>query len=187
MLMRTYLLLFFSFLALSAWSQQQDSSSQTLAGDSSAQSFYNTMKKAGYDEAMRNFERFKQTRLSIKQNNTIEAIKRASEAVKIYLKNGIDTSEIEGELSTIRSSMLVVRDGVFVNKGGTQTSRNLTVSASIIEELLKTMTREKNKLDDFASDLVIYRDRIDSLSSDTALFSFPSDSIMLPQYVQKLW
>ena len=168
------------------YAQQADSAVGANKRDSSRLDFVGRFKKFGTEEAVRSIDTYEKGRLSIHQRKVVDLIDKTSQQLKIYLKKGIDTSGIIEELKTTRSSLNIVREGVFVNKGTVQTQRNLTVSSAILTELVARIHRRRLQLETYADDLVNYRDRIDSLSSDTAIYSFPDDSLKLIKYLQKI-
>jgi hypothetical protein len=79
-----------------------------------------------------------------------------------------------------------VKEGVFVNKGTIQTQRNLAVSSAILTELLFKMKDIQRNVTDYNNNLLNFRDRIDSLSIDSALYTFPSDSLSSLKYIRKI-
>ena len=84
------------------------------------------------------------------------------------------------------NSLSIAKDGVLINKGSTQTQRNLTVTAAIISELYNQMSAEKKLLYKYSNTLMDYQNQLDSLSSDSSLFHFPSDSANIIQYAKRL-
>ena len=150
------------------------------------QTLFPGIRKFGAEEAVRSIETYEKGRLSIHQRNVIDQIDKTNQQLKIYLKKEIDSTGITGLLDDTRSSLNIVRDGVFVNKGTTQTQRNLSVSFAILTELKARMIAQKNRLDTYANDLVSFRDKIDSLSSDTAIYTFPPDSLAIVKYLQRI-
>lgn len=178
--------LLLSFFSSAVYAQQADSTVGTGKRDTSRLDFVGRFKKLGTEEAVRSINTYEKGRLSIHQRKVVDLIDKTSQQLKIYLKKGIDTLGIIEELKTTRSSLDIVREGVFVNKGTVQTQRNLTVSSAILTELVARIHRRRLQLETYATDLVNYRDRIDSLSSDTAIYSFPDDSLKLLKYLQKI-
>jgi potassium-dependent mechanosensitive channel len=180
------LLCILSIILFSARAQQADSAVQGKPVDSLRNDFVSRYKKFGTEEAIRSIETYEKGRLSIHQRRVVDLIDKTSQQVKIYLKNGIDSAGVTSDLERTRHSLDIVKDGVFVNKGSVQTQRNLTVSSAILTELIARVNAQKNRLDKYATDLVGFRDRIDSLSSDTAIYSFPSDSLAIIKYLQRI-
>jgi hypothetical protein len=89
-------------------------------------------------------------------------------------------------LKNSNESLNLVKEGVFVNRGSIQTQRNLAVSAAILTELLVKMKEQQEKVTNYSNSLLGFRDRIDSLSIDSALYTFPSDSLASVKYIQKV-
>ena len=116
----------------------------------------------------------------------MENIQSLSQIIKLYMKNGLDTVEIENDLEKTRQSLNLAKDGVVTNKGTIQTQRNLYVTAMILSELLDRTSSEKDALDHYTANLINYKDKMDSLTSDSSLYTFPSDSLAILKYVQRL-
>lgn len=133
-----------------------------------------------------NLAKFRTDQLTIKQDDLIEKIKKNIYTTKLYLKEGIDTGGINAELEDIGRWYAIAGDGVFVNKGNTQTHRNLATSAKVLHELLSRVRVRKAQADKYQTDLMDIRHAIDSLTGDSILYKFTGDSIQMVQYLQKL-
>jgi potassium-dependent mechanosensitive channel len=144
------------------------------------------VKKHAEKEADTNLVTFKEGRISIAQRRTIDVIKTTTEHVKFYLKEGLDTSSIENYLVQAANSLTIAKDGVFVNKGSTQTQRNLAVTATIVDELRDVISARKLQLDKYTNQLINFKDKLDSLGSDSSLYYFPSDSLAVIKYANRL-
>ncbi|ULQ54596.1 mechanosensitive ion channel family protein [Flavihumibacter fluvii] len=149
-------------------------------------SFIEKWKKIGAQETYHSEEKYKAGRIAIRQQFLIDEIRATSQRAKIYLRKGIDTLAVNGILDNAEASVGIVNDGVFENTGTYQTQRNLTVSAAILTELLYEVTKQKNLVVNYTRNLVNFRDRIDSLSNDSALYTFPKDSLGIVKYINKL-
>ncbi|MBZ5855626.1 mechanosensitive ion channel family protein [Flavihumibacter profundi] len=177
------------FTCLSRWTiaQQPDSASQVHPVDTPNKSgFVTRIQKIGTDETIRSIKKYKAGRIGIKQQFLLEEIRNETQRAKIYLKKGIDTLGISNDLVQTTASVNIVNDGVFVNTGTSQTQRNLAVSSAILTELLFKMTQQKNVLATYTRTLVSFRDKIDSLSSNSELYIFPDDSVNTIKYFKKL-
>ena len=137
-------------------------------------------------EADTNLVTFKEGRISIAQRRTIDAIKTTTEHVKFYLKEGLDTSSLENYLGQAAFALNIAKDGVFTNKGSTQTQRNLAVTATIVSELHDVISARKLQLDKYTNQLINFKDKLDSLGSDSSLYYFPSDSLAVIKYANRL-
>ena len=129
---------------------------------------------------------YKEGRISIAQRRTIDAIKTTSQHVKLYLKEGLDTAEIEDYLRETDRNLSIAKDGVFTNQGTTQTQRNLSVTASIIAELLNNISARKIQLDKYTNNLIAFKDKLDSLATDSSLYYLPQDSAAIIKYAKKI-
>jgi small-conductance mechanosensitive channel len=144
------------------------------------------MQKLGSEEAVRSIEKFREEQISKRQLQLVNLIARTNHQLNSYLRKGLDTSGIRKELEETRNSLEIIKDGVFINKGTSQTHRNLTVSSAILSELIKRMVTKKNQLDEYRNMLVDFRDKLDSLQADSVLYYFPNDSIRIRKYQTKL-
>ncbi len=171
---------------------QQRADSTTLPADTTtapappAGDLASRIQQAVKGGAARNLQEFREGRLRMRQDVLIEQMKRTLEQAKIYLKKSADTTQVAADIENTRASLAIVKDGVFTNKGSNQTQRNLAVSAAILSELYTNAIRRQQALNRYTSDLIGFKDRIDSLSIDSALYFFPSDSATLVKYIQKL-
>ena len=129
---------------------------------------------------------YKEGRISIAQRRTIDAIKTTSQHVKLYLKDGLDTSDIESYLRETDRDLEIAKDGVFTNQGTTQTQRNLSVTASIVAELLNNISNRKIQLDKYTNNLIAFKDKLDSLATDSSLYYLPQDSGAIIKYAKRL-
>jgi potassium-dependent mechanosensitive channel len=170
-----------------AYSQRTDSLPAAIRIDSITDTgFVIKVKQHAEKEADTNLVTFKEGRISIAQRRTIDAIKTTSEHVKFYLKEGLDTASLENYLGYAANALNIAKDGVFTNKGSTQTQRNLAVTATIIDELRDVITSRKIQLDKYTNNLINFKDKLDSLGSDSSLYYFPSDSVAVIKYANRL-
>lgn len=131
-------------------------------------------------------QQFREGRIARRQYELISALKHTVNEAKLYLREGLDTASVAREMEKSAGYYRIVRDGVFENKGSNQTQRNLSVSASILAELHKTMTTRQETLNRYAHNLIVFKDQLDSLQSDPALFHFSGDSAAAAHYVNRL-
>jgi len=154
--------------------------------DSFKKDFVNKMKKLGADEAKRSVLKFNQAKDVLKQERLVEELRQTMLKAKISLKHGIDTNAIYNELTDVINWHKTAGDGIFVNKGTTQTYRNLTTASKIIDELSARMLLRKKQVDKAEHDLVNFSFQIDSLYSNPVLYNFPDDSVSTMEYLKKL-
>jgi potassium efflux system protein len=148
--------------------------------------FVHIMQKRGHDETIRSIEKYQNGRVDVHQTQALEFLKALNRQAKIVLKEGIDTVGINNLLKQTEASVTIVSDGVFVNKGTSQTQRNLSVSSAVLVELSKRLEDRKNTLDVYTSKIAGFRFKIDSLYSDSVIYIFPNDSVAVRKYISKL-
>jgi len=160
----------------------------TLKGktDSVKKDFVTQMQAFAKREEKESLNDFNDDKAVIKQAKVLEEIKREIQKAKIYLKSGVDTAESRAELRIINENFEAARDGVFTNKGTAHTFRNLTATANIINELLSKTLVQKLRLEFDRDQLQNFHYRIDSLSSNKALFKFPQDSVHIKKYLKQI-
>ena len=148
--------------------------------------FIEKVKRLAVYENSENIRSFREGKISIAQRKTMENILSLSQVIKLYMKNSLDTMDIENDLEKTRQSLTLAKDGIVTNKGTIQTQRNLYVTAMILSELLTRTSNDKVALDKYTANLIMYKDKMDSLTSDSSLYKFPSDSLAILKYVQRL-
>ncbi|MFC6101386.1 mechanosensitive ion channel family protein [Olivibacter domesticus] len=148
--------------------------------------FVSKMKRFSEQSAIKSSQELAADRLALRQNEVIESVKKATQKAKNYLKRGIDTLAIQQELRQLSTWHQLAGDGIFTNQGNTHTNRNLTTSYNILTVLANSVASRKSHVDRYQTDLSNFRLQIDSLSNDSALFKFPSDSVELTKYLQKI-
>ncbi len=167
-------------------SAQQNDSLKNAHADSIERNFLKIIKKAGADEAAVNIAKYKADKIALHQHKIADELKTVIQQVNAYLKNGLDTTQISNRLTRVEGTFKIVKDGIFVNKGSAQTQRNLTSSSTILTRLIEEMGNQKAEIDTYTKDLARYRLKVDSLSSDSTVFVFPSDSSAAVKYFTRL-
>lgn len=120
------------------------------------------------------------------QEKVFIEIKKILQKAKLYLRTSVDTSQARKELLSIQAHAEVAGDGVFSNIETAHTYRNLTATSKILEALLIRCQGQKNSLDNHKQQLSNFKYQLDSLSSVSELFAFPTDSVPLSKYLQSL-
>ncbi|SEJ38374.1 Small-conductance mechanosensitive channel [Dyadobacter sp. SG02] len=120
------------------------------------------------------------------QQRTLDQIEKEIQAAKLFIRSELDTSSVSGEITRARHSFEVVRKGISTGKDEISTHRNLTVSSAILTQLLRDMRERKTRIDKMAQRMVGHRYRLDSLSTDSLLYTLSADSATIMAYVKKL-
>jgi potassium efflux system protein len=166
--------------------QTSDTGKHEPPTDFQKNSFVKLLQKRGTEETVRSIEKYNAGQIVKRQKYLIEEIRTTTQRANSYMKKGLDTPGIVQALEKTNASLKIVSDGIFINKGTVQTRRNLAVSSVILAELLIEMNHHKNALNTYTNNLINFRDKIDSLSMDSALYTFPSDSLNAIKYIQKV-
>src|SRR6478752_7853546 len=138
------------------------------------------------DEIKKNIDQLNRDKIAARQNKVLDDILEVSQKANDYLESGIDTAGIASQLDYILRLYDVAGDGIFTNKGTTQTERNLATTSSLLRELLNRAEISKHSLESYHKNLVGFQNNIDSLASDTILIELPSDSISLLNLISKI-
>ena len=192
-LLHTYLLI----IASSFWviaSAQQDTlvkqklpaAHDTIITDTVTKEVLIPLRQRVADEIKKNIEQLNRDKIAARQNKVLDDILEVSQKANDYLESGIDTAGIASQLDYILRLYDVGGDGVFRNKGTTQTERNLATTSSLLKELLNRAEISKHSLESYLKSLVGYQNNIDSLASDSILIDLPSDSISLINLISKV-
>jgi potassium-dependent mechanosensitive channel len=179
-----FLVLIYCLLSLFAKTQNSDTTVPAKIMDTVDRT--KIMRDISIQEAQKNMQAYKSGRISMHQDLIFDNIRKANQLLKIYLKNGIDTVALNQQLALTNQTLAVAREGVFINKGTSQSQRNLSVSASIVNYMLNILAQQKKTLDDYASGLIRFRYQLDSLYSDTTIYLIPSDSVEQNKYLERV-
>ncbi|RYZ96614.1 MAG: mechanosensitive ion channel protein, partial [Sphingobacteriaceae bacterium] len=186
-LLRSIILLFISLTSSFAlYAQSNETSRKIAAADTTRISFVDKMQAFAKASAKSSADEFNADKAAIIQNKVFEEIKKTIQRAKIYLRTGVDTVNTKAEMAMIEKDIAIAGDGVLTNKGTAQTFRNLTSTSKILTELLAKANARKVKMDLHQQELNNFRYQLDSLLSLPSLFKFPTDSVILSKYIQKI-
>ena len=138
------------------------------------------------DEIKKNIEQLRADKIIARQNAILNNILKVSQKANDYLEKGIDTAGIASQLDHVLRLYDVAGDGIFTNKGTTQTERNLATSSTLLDELLNRTEISKQALDSYLKNLVGFQNNIDSLASDSILIELRKDSVSLMNLISKV-
>lgn len=176
--------LLFNFLVFGLFANEQADTLQIAQKDTIG--FVKKFRDLGIREAKRSIIKYNLEKESVKQQDLIEKIRVATQKANAYLKAGIDTLAIKNELSSIKTWIDFAGDGVFENEGTAHSFRNLTTTYKLLDELLYRVSARKKQVDAYHKKLVHYRLQIDSLSADSILYDFPTDSVLMSRYLKQI-
>jgi len=179
-----FLLLLFNFLVSVLIAQEQADSLKTVPNDSIG--FVKRLRDIGFKEAKRSRLKFNLEKESIQQQELIEKIRIATQKANAFISTGVDTLTIKEEVAEIKTTIDFAVDGVFKNQDKTQSFRNLTTTYRLLKELLYRVTVRQKQVDTYHKKLVNHRFQIDSLSADSVLYDFPTDSVQIVKYLKQI-
>lgn len=154
--------------------------------DSAAAGFVESMKQFGKSASRKSAEDFTAEKIARRQEQIFDETNRILQRAKNYLRAGIDTSHMKSSLKKIKDWSALAGDGIFTDKGSAQSYRNLTSSYNLLLVLQKQVGAMKFTLDKHHANLSSFSYQLDSLSTDSSIFTFPNDSVRLVKYVKKL-
>ena len=179
------LILALSFCIIGS-AQQVTSVQDTIITDTVAKEVLMPLRQRVAAEIKKNIEQFKAEKIIARQNEILDNVLKVSQKANDYLEKGIDTAGIASQLDYVLRIYDVAGDGVFTNKGSTQTERNLATSSKLLQELLNKTEIGKQRLDSYFKNLVGFQNQIDSLASDSILIELPTDSLSLVHLISKV-
>src|SRR5947207_6591736 len=166
--------------------QQESPALDTMITDTVTKEVLIPLRQRIADEIKRNIQQFTADKITARQNEILDNIMKVSQKANDYLEKGIDTAGIASELDYLLRLYDVAGDGIFTNKGSTQTDRNLATSFTLLRKLLNRTEIAKQSLDSYLKSMVGFRNQIDSLASDSILVELPSDSVSLIHLISKI-
>lgn len=128
---------------------------------------------------------FMQDKVIAKQDRLFRQLSLEIGEASELLKKVNDSSATLDELNKINRWFRIASDGVFTNKGTSQTSRNLAITHIILRESqrrIKDLYKESNAHMD---ELILKRNVLDSLLADSALIELPEDSNALMHFFKR--
>ena len=166
--------------------QQEAPAHDTIITDTVTREVLIPLRQRVADEIKNNLKQFNADKITARQNEILDNIMKVSQKANDYLEKGIDTAGIASELDYLLRLYDVAGDGIFTNKGSTQTDRNLATSFTLLRKLLNRTEIAKQSLDSYLKSMVGFRNQIDSLASDSVLVELPSDSVSLIHLISKI-
>ncbi|WP_316743572.1 mechanosensitive ion channel family protein [Pedobacter antarcticus] len=172
--------------SISGYAQNNDGKVKTVGKDSLKINFVEKMQAFAKKSSKKSSDEFDADKASVMQIKTFDELSRTMQKANIYLKSKLDTAGTKTVLYEIDKYFVVAGDGVFTNKGTAQTFRNLTATSKILSQLLDKANTKKTGLELRQHEINSFRYQLDSLLSVPALFKFPTDSVTLMKYLQKI-
>jgi small-conductance mechanosensitive channel len=133
----------------------------------------------------KNLEEFEKDKMIARQDKFFAELGIALDNTSEYLKRGIDTARLDIEIANIVKWYKIAADGVFINTGTAQTSRNLTITHIILTESNKRLELRFEEINKYLNELSGQKKVLDSLLSDSTLLNFPKDSVAFDNFFTK--
>ncbi len=133
----------------------------------------------------KNLEEFENDKLIAKQDQFFAELSIELENTEEYLLRGIDSVALKNEINNIIKWYKTAADGVFINKGTAQTSRNLTITNIILTEATKRLEERYEETTRYLTELNQHKKKLDSLLSDSTLLNIPKDSVAFSNFFDK--
>ena len=120
------------------------------------------------------------------QNNAFSLINIEIQKANNLLERGFDYKGFTKEINLLFKWKDFAVEGITKNKNKRQTTRDLTTTSLLLNELVSRTNNQINKIKNNNKALIDIQKRIDSLASDKALYILPKDSIAKNNYFQRL-
>lgn len=120
------------------------------------------------------------------QNNAFSLINIEIQKANNILERGFDYKGFTKEINLLFKWKDFAVEGITKNKNKRQTTRDLTTTSLLLNELVSRTNNQINKIKNNNKALSDIQKRIDSLASDKALYELPKDSIAKNNYFQRL-
>jgi len=120
------------------------------------------------------------------QNNAFSLINFEIQKANNMLERGFDYKGFTKEINLLVQWKDFAVDGITKNKNKRQTTRDLTTTSLLLNELVSRTNNQIYKIKNNNKALSDIQKRIDSLASDKALYALPKDSIAVNNYFQRL-
>ncbi len=120
------------------------------------------------------------------QNNAFSLINLEIQKAKNILERGFDYKGFTKEINLLVKWKDFAVDGITKNKNKRQTTRDLTTTSLLLNELVSRTNNQIDKIKKNNKALSDIQKRIDSLAADKALYVLPKDSIAINNYFQRL-
>jgi len=150
------------------------------------QGFVQRLQQFGKEETISSIQKYKDGKTAMHQEDLLQELRYTSEQARVFLRKGFDTAGNRKVLSQIHRHLLIASDGIITNQNAGLTTRSLAVSSAVLQELLQKATDQRNGISRYGKTASGFIDRIDSLSADSSLYLFPSDSLQLVYYFRKV-
>lgn len=137
----------------------------------------------GYQKSKTDFQ---QTKEYYHRETIIDQIAKTVDQTKALLSKAPDSAAVMKDIRIINKHMEIACDGIFTDRGMSQTYRNLTASSLLMRELLYKAEGIQSQLESYRADLKKYKFTYDSLNADSLLYIFPDDSAALMKVIKNL-
>lgn len=139
-------------------------------------SFIQQIQKVAADETVRSIEKYRLARIAEHQEFLLKEVMNTTHQAKSHLKKGIDTFALKAKIDRTNRALAAGRLWVDNTENSYQSQRNQTVSTVILSKLLERATETRDNFVVHLEKVIGFRNKIDSLYSDSALYIFPNDS-----------
>jgi len=120
------------------------------------------------------------------QNNVFTLINREIQKANNILDQGIDYKGFTKEINLLFKWKDFAVEGITNSKNKRQSTRNLTTTAILLNELVSRTNNQINRIKKNNNALSEIQKKLDSLSADNTIYVLPKDSIAKNNYIQRL-
>lgn len=180
-----YLLIaLWAILLPAALRAQQDSTG--MATPKKQETFIKKLQQLGAAETQRSIAKYERLQVQKKQEELLSLLKQTIERAKLYLRISIDSQTIANTLTQTTAELETAMTGFGKEADQLISHRNIAVSGNILKTLLRNNEALRDRLEKVNLSLESFRFTIDSISADSALYTFDNDSATAFRYVEKI-
>lgn len=135
---------------------------------------------------IKNKKFFSDNQNSRKQYEIFSKLDASIQKGSLVLKKGVDYKNFSAELQSAQYIKKLALDGVLTNPTKFQSVRNVTLTATVLNEILRRTNKNLKKIDQDQKELTGSQAEIDSLIIEEVLYQLPSDPKKQKLYGQRL-
>ncbi len=170
-----------------AWAQVTDSLAKGVETPllPKKEKYHNTAQLAGQTLSTRTSD-YAEHNAILKQSKNFINLSFEIEKAWSVVSQDFNYKDIRNEISLIYQWKEIAIDGIIINRDSLISSRNLTATSILLQELLDRTNKQVQKVYGFHKALGLAQSRLDSLASDSILYMVPKDTAAIKLYYHKL-
>jgi small-conductance mechanosensitive channel len=168
------------------WGQNIQPATVPAIGIDSSNQQKLSLKALAEDQQKQSTKIYLHHKQQMNQGKRLVELSSEIQKVKIFLESGFEYKKVMDLLSQVTEWKEIAVDGVITNRDSLQSTRNLTATSILLNELASRVDKWEIKIKKYHNTLGIMQYRIDSLAQDSVLYQLPDDPASELDYFQKL-